>query len=135
MISRVLLPVIALMLWASPATSEENIAFSLVLANGRVDVPLSSNPTVSTVPDESTKTMTINVTLPREAALRFGQLSKVAVGQPLAIVVGCRTLSTSMLQAPILGGAIHVSCRLTTAACDEIAETMRRGTPLCDKPM
>jgi preprotein translocase subunit SecD len=134
MVSRMLLPIFALMIWAAPASSEKNIAFSLVLPNGRVDVPMPSNLSVRAVQGADAANSYIEIALPKELAARFGQLSIEAVGQPIAIVVGCRTLSTPLLQSPILGGTLRVSCPPTIAECDEMFQAMRRGAPLCSTP-
>jgi preprotein translocase subunit SecD len=129
-----LLPIFALMIWVAPASSEENIAFSLVLPNGRVDVPMPSNLSVRAVQGADAANSYIEVALPKELAARFGQLSIKAVGQPLAIIVGCRTISTTVLQSPILGGTLQVWCPPTIAECDAIFVAMRRGAPLCKTP-
>ncbi|MEL6374230.1 MAG: hypothetical protein AAFR04_09700 [Pseudomonadota bacterium] len=116
-------------------THAGEIAFSVIGGGGQIDVPVASKPRVKVKPRPSTlRPPALTISVAPAVAAQICALSRKAVGQQIAIQVGCRTISRPVVIEPLCGQTFTISVPLLGEATF-IAETIRKGSPACKKPL
>jgi preprotein translocase subunit SecD len=125
--------------FGSAFANAEDIALSLVNPKGRIDIQASAVSRVdarATIAVRNTETGEVHeypnphveVCFSAEVRERVCQLTRQIVGQPLAIVIDCETVSKPIVREPLCTRPCFIISASDLAEATALAERIRRGT-------
>lgn len=77
--------------------------------------------------DGATDQPTINISFDAKGAEKFARLTTANVGQPFAIVLDGRVLSTPIITEPIVGGQAQIAGNFTQESANQLAVALASG--------
>lgn len=122
-------------LWSGIANAGE-IAFSLIDAQGRVDVSAISHPAVHAVINPfGADGHVVEIVVAPRIAEAICSLSRRSVDKELAVVVGCDVVSRPVVREPLCVGRFWISGRDTREEAENLARRIRSGSRRCEQPI